>query len=152
VVTVQCLCGTEFRTTEKRLAAGRGKFCSRACRYRFATRRSGLKYKIVKVNPTWFTEGPGRGADNPAWRGDAVSYHRLHQWVRDNKPKPDACEHCGATGVRLDWANKSHEYLRDLEDWLALCRTCHWAHDRDDRGSATRRYGAADVQGTGGKL
>lgn len=70
-----------------------------------------------------------RGPEHPSWRGDAASYSALHAWVRRHKPKPDACEHCGTDGP-LEWANKSHEYRRDLDDWLALCRRCHRAYDR----------------------
>jgi hypothetical protein len=51
---VTCACGTMFHTTAKRLAAGRGKFCSRACHYANAHRPSGLKYNLVAPNPTQF--------------------------------------------------------------------------------------------------
>jgi len=62
--------------------------------------------------------------------GDDVSYSALHHWVRKYKPKPVACEHCGTTSRSLDWANKSREYKRDLDDWIALCQRCHRAYDR----------------------
>jgi hypothetical protein len=56
-VTVLCPCGNEFTAAIWRVRAGRGKFCSKACKYRYQTRPSGLKYKIVKENPTSFKPG-----------------------------------------------------------------------------------------------
>jgi hypothetical protein len=148
-VSATCPCGTVFQVTETRAKAGRGKRCSKACQYKYATRPTGLKYKVVVENRGWMK--PGReaptGADNPSWRGDAVSYKHLHRWVARSKTKPDACEHCQATGLPLQWANKSHEYRRELDDWLALCRACHGRHDRGPaRGAATLKYGAKAVQ------
>lgn len=68
-----------------------------------------------------------KGAANPAWAGDKVSYGALHSWVRRNKPRPDLCEFC--FHPPRDLANKSGEYKRDLDDWEWLCRTCHMATD-----------------------
>jgi hypothetical protein len=56
-------------------------------------------------------------------------YRSLHSWVTRNKPKPEACSHCGQVKP-LDWANVSGEYRQDLDDWVALCRKCHRAFDR----------------------
>lgn len=30
---------------------------------------------------------------------------------------------------KLSWANKSHKYLRDLSDYVALCWLCHKIYD-----------------------
>lgn len=70
------------------------------------------------------------GERHPGWRGDLVSYSALHHWVRRYKAKPLACEHCHRTDKLLDWANKSGNYRRDLDDWIALCQRCHRAYDR----------------------
>jgi hypothetical protein len=116
--------------------------------YRYRVRPSGLTYNVVKTNAGWFTSDQERpqGAAHPNWKGDEVGYNQLHRWVRRNRVKPLTCERCGEERP-LDWANKSHEYRRDLDDWLALCRFCHWDHDRGQRGVATRKYGAAGLQG-----
>lgn len=68
------------------------------------------------------------GVDQPLWKGDEVAYRTLHAWVARHKGRPAACSHCGANG-RTDWANVSGEYLRDLDDYIALCRRCHKAFD-----------------------
>lgn len=63
----RCVCGAEFHTTAKRQAAGRGKFCSKACSYANATRPSGLTYRIVSPNPTQFAPGHGM-TQTPTYR------------------------------------------------------------------------------------
>jgi len=54
---VTCVCGVTFRTTPKRIASGRGKYCSKACAYANRTRPSGLTYNLTKENPTSFKPG-----------------------------------------------------------------------------------------------
>ena len=73
------------------------------------------------------------GIENPMWKGDKVGYGGLHMWVAHYLGKPDTCEHCGKsglTGKHINWANKSHHYLRELTDWLRLCVPCHRAYDQ----------------------
>ncbi len=69
-----------------------------------------------------------KGEDNPSWKGDKVGYSGLHKWVFSQLGRPNKCEHCNKITV-TQWANKSHEYKRDLNDWLALCRDCHIKYD-----------------------
>lgn len=73
------------------------------------------------------------GPKNPNWKGDQVSYFSLHKWVERHLGKPDKCEHCGTIDKKdpkyFQWANKSHEYKRDLTDWVRLCRDCHDKYD-----------------------
>lgn len=73
------------------------------------------------------------GSNHANWKGDKVGYDALHNWVARELGKPDTCEHCGRSGLRgrfIQWANKSGEYLRDLNDWIRLCAKCHYAYDR----------------------
>lgn len=149
--SVTCPCGLVFEVTQARLDAGRGVYCSKPCFYRYRTRPSGLTYNIVAENPGWLKPGHTRtptGEQNLQWKGDRVGYQELHRWVRRNKVKPAGCLCCGTTLKPLDWANLSHEYKRDLEDWVALCRPCHGHHDSGkDRGKAVQKYGAAALRG-----
>jgi len=75
------------------------------------------------------------------FKGENVGYDALHDWVKRHKPKAICCEHCGKEGY-LEWANKSHEYKRDLNDWLALCKKCHIKYDRESGnwGVATKKF------------
>lgn len=69
-----------------------------------------------------------RGPLNPAWKGGDVGYKSLHIWVRGNLIEPKCCPACGST-KKLDLSNKSHKYLRSLDDWQWLCRSCHRKYD-----------------------
>lgn len=69
------------------------------------------------------------GEEHPLWKGNDVSYSGLHYWVYRTLGRPKMCEHCGESHKRLTWANKSHEYRRDKEDWLRLCYSCHKKYD-----------------------
>lgn len=56
-ITKQCICGNKITTTVQRINEGRGKFCSKKCQYKNATRPSGLKYKVKVVNRGWIKKG-----------------------------------------------------------------------------------------------
>jgi hypothetical protein len=78
---------------------------------------------------------------NTNWRGDKVGYAGLHAWVRKHLGTPDKCEHCGTTMAKIfDWANKSHEYKRELDDWIRLCRKCHKKYDKETRGDTQKMF------------
>ena len=68
--------------------------------------------------------------EHPLWVGEDVSYPALHSWVRRHLGTPQYCEHCGSTDKsHYEWANKSGNYKRDLDDWLRLCKSCHHRYD-----------------------
>jgi len=76
---------------------------------------------------------PGMVAENnPAWRGDRVSYSGLHKWVAYHRPATGVCQVCGGEGYTEN-ANLSGEYHRDLDDFQELCKPCHIAHDAERR-------------------
>lgn len=91
--------------------------------------------KFVKGQTPWnkgkkciqFTE-----SNNSQWKGDAVGYHPLHQWVTRHLGKPTNCERCGRENVpardgrsTIQWANISKQYKRETTDWERLCVSCH---------------------------
>jgi hypothetical protein len=160
-VDVNCPCGTVFSVPEHRVRAGRGKRCSKACQYQYATRPSGLTYEIKRENPTSFKSGnrpwntgtrglivawnkgvptgvvppnafkPGQhnGPANNKWKGDNVGYGALHSWVARSKAKTGTCTRCGRR-AKTEWANLSHEYRRDVNDFEEMCHRCHVSYDR----------------------
>lgn len=82
------------------------------------------------------------GSKNHQWRGDNVGYGGLHAWVIKNLGKPSRCENVDCvyprissrgelmlSPARYEWANKSHEYKRDISDWISLCPSCHRKYD-----------------------
>lgn len=109
-ITKKCLsCGEDFVSPPHEQA----KFCSLACRNKDYRLRVGKQAN--------------------GWKGGSVSYSGLHYWVRRHRGKPVICEHCGKSDKKLQWANKSGKYLRELSDWLSLCISCHRFYDNKQR-------------------
>lgn len=143
-----CPCGVEVIAARWQVRTGKAKYCSKACKYKFRIRPSGLTYKLKVVNSTWFHKGERanpshefkKGQRPHNWKGDAVGYDALHDWVKRHRGKAVLCEWCGSD-YRPQWANKSFQYKRDLSDWIALCYTCHRKYDRvGEWGAASRKF------------
>lgn len=86
--------------------------------------------------------------NNPNWKGNEVGYTGLHNWIRDNKPKPNFCEHCNEYPP-YDLANISGEYKRDIKDFEWLCRKCHMLSDgriNNLKRTATYNFGSKNGQ------
>jgi len=76
-----------------------------------------------------------KGENNYNWKGEKVSKRNFHKWVENHKGKPMQCEVCGTiTASRYDWSNKDHKYTRNLEDYIRMCRKCHFAYDKQKFG------------------
>lgn len=73
-----------------------------------------------------------RGANNKKWKGENVGYFALHHWVNRHKGKAQICTFCHKRGKgrSIHWANISHQYKRDLNDYFSLCVSCHKEHDK----------------------
>ena|SRR3990167_4610079 len=66
------------------------------------------------------------------WKGNEASYFSIHRWVKTHWGHPKKCEHCGIIPPkhRIEWANVSGKYLREIrEDWIQLCTPCHRKFD-----------------------
>jgi hypothetical protein len=90
------------------------KYCSIACRH-----KGNSIYRV--------------GEKAAHWKGDKVGYLGLHQWINKIMGKPKQCEKCGRIVENqpkaIHWANKSHQYKRDKNDWMRLCCSCHKKYD-----------------------
>lgn len=75
-----------------------------------------------------FPKGKNKGSDNHKWLGEDVGYFALHTWINRELGRAVKCETCGSIN-NVWWANKSHKYKRDREDWKQLCCICHRKHD-----------------------
>ena len=83
-----------------------------------------------KKNSGSFKKGENTLGEHHNFKGDNASYRSKHKWVENNFGKPEKCEHCnvdGLTGREIHWASISHEYKRERDDWLRLCRKCHFS-------------------------
>lgn len=64
------------------------------------------------------------GQENHAWRGDSVGYSGVHDYVKHRKTKPRACQICHRE-VKLQLANISGNYTRDVADYMWACHSCN---------------------------
>lgn len=84
-----------------------------------------------------------KGDIHPNWKGDGVGYGALHIWIVRNFGKATKCENTDCKYPRLnrrgkmmlepkryEWANKTGHYLRDRNDWMMLCPSCHRLNDK----------------------
>lgn len=55
-------------------------------------------------------------------------YANIHYWVNSRLGKADICNNCGSN-KKVEWANKSHKYLKIKKDWVKLCKKCHVNYD-----------------------
>lgn len=72
--------------------------------------------------------GSNLGQRHASWKGELISYKALHSWLKRHKGKAEKCINCGSI-ENVEWANKSHEYKRDLMDFIELCKKCHTKYD-----------------------
>ena len=91
------------------------KYCSNKCRLTNKLFKNTGKTRFVKI---------GR-----IFKGTQKEYYKLHYWVRKNLGKAFWCTWCFSM-VKIEWANISHQYKRNLEDWFQLCQKCHFKYDK----------------------
>lgn len=65
-----------------------------------------------------------RGEKNANWKSENVSYSTVHKWLVRMYGKANHCVK-GHIAKKYDWANKTGKYLRDINDWHQLCRSCN---------------------------
>lgn len=160
-VEVTCPCGTVF---EVKLTAfkkpGEGKYCSKACMYRYRVRPTGLTYNIKVVNRGWRKPGdpPPTGCFKPGlepWnkgiptgitpvnafkpspgprKCDLPGYGKLHGEVERARGRAAeySCSMADTTCKgQMQWANISGEY-KGVDDFMPLCQSHHFRYDGRD--------------------
>jgi len=92
------------------------------------------KMSVAKIGNTNGFRGSEEKHYN--WKGDIVGYYGIHLWVLKKKGIPKKCSTCGLENLKMkngrraiQWANISRDYLRDVDDWVALCIPCHREYD-----------------------
>lgn len=80
------------------------------------------------------------------WKGKSVGYFALHAWINRKLGKALVCAQCFST-KKIEWANISGEYIRDLRDWMQLCQKCHSAYDKVLREQGKSKKYMFDKQG-----
>ena len=115
--------------------------CSRKCQIKLASKdilEIGKPYRITpeRRKKIWEKTLQGlhenSGQKNYKWKGEKVSYRGLHYWVRRKKGNPTKCSKCGRESTKpriIQWANIDGKYRRNLDDFIALCVSCHKIFD-----------------------
>lgn len=95
-----------------------------------------LTYKVARHVVSGHTRScgectQGKDYNNWRWKGDNVGYSGLHKWIVKKLGKPKTCEYCGQeyNSRIMHWANISHLYKRNTDDWVRLCVFCHKKYD-----------------------
>jgi len=72
------------------------------------------------------------GSNHARWKGDKVGKPPKHAFIKRWWGKANKCESANCTGrsQRYDWANISGKYLRTRDDYMMLCRSCHFMRDK----------------------
>lgn len=65
------------------------------------------------------------------FKGSSSEYKCLHFWLKGKLPKLE-CEQCHATD-KLQYANRTGLYLKDVSDYIVLCTLCHCRYDWDKK-------------------
>jgi len=130
VITNCKRCSKEYKVGLSRWNNGRGRYCSKDCMTAdFKGRHLSPQSEFQKGQTAW---NKGLDCVMTIGKGDDVGYKGLHLWVQKQRGKPTICEFCGDTSKLpqdYQWANLSGDYLRDIQDWARLCRSCHAYYD-----------------------
>lgn len=87
----------------------------------FSERQSIAQKKRFKTEVIW---------NKAKYKNGKIGYHTLHKWIANQRGRPKKCDFCGTTTAkRFEWANKSHLYKQELDDWYRLCSKCHMTYD-----------------------
>ena len=125
------ICGDSFKVSQCR--GNKAKYCSSKCFgiSEMGKKRHTQKHSIEsKIKMSLSRRNKAMGKENGNWKGGVDEYGSIHDWVEVRLGRPKKCDICGSENQRYyDWANKSQQYKRDLNDWLRLCRLCHARYD-----------------------
>lgn len=71
-----------------------------------------------------------KGENNPNYRNfkENAGYQAIHNWVNREKEKTGICSKCGEERKTV-WMSKTHEYNRDLDEFVEACISCHEKYD-----------------------
>ena len=59
------------------------------------------------------------------YKKETISMTNLHAWIKRRKEVPDKCVMCNKDTSKLQLANLSNEYYKDIRDFIWVCKRCH---------------------------
>lgn len=73
------------------------------------------------------------------WKGMKAGYWARHAYISKLKGSPRKCELCKTRKAkRYEWANISGKYFRNCNDYIRLCKSCHYKYDKEKWGETTK--------------
>jgi hypothetical protein len=73
------------------------------------------------------------GENNHDWKGDNAGYAAKHDWIRNHYGKAKECQNldCNYNKIpkRYEWADVSGECIRNINNFIQLCCSCHRQFD-----------------------
>lgn len=137
-------CGVRFMAKNHEIRRGSGKYCSRACRdasHPGPPRDLAVRMRVER-----------RGAGNPAYVGDNAGFATAHDRIRAERGKASDCDCVSCGRPARDWAlrhdaeqtkvaRNGRVYSLNVDDYMPMCRRCHWHYDHPD-GAPERYFGA----------
>lgn len=107
------------------------KYCSKKCHYSSKKGVDLPQFVHIKgisnnTGRTHFKKG------SVPWNDiGSENYSAIHKWLERNKEKKYSCQLCNDTKAKkYEFANLSGNYMRDQEDYLELCTSCHARFDK----------------------
>lgn len=96
------------------------KYCSHSCSVKAQHIRGEIGFEL-------------KGEKSINWKGLNLSYGGLHNWIKRAYGKAKKCENLLCLGRSKDytWAKiKGKKYVRKIENFMQLCRSCHISYDK----------------------
>lgn len=119
---------TEYHNEINRIAH-KGQVFTKAHRKKLSDAKKGKRPKNIE---SWI------GENHPQWKGDAIGYRMIHQWLQEKFGKATKCENkkCSRKSQNFQWALiKGKKYSRKRDIFFQLCASCHKNHDNKNRRS-----------------
>ena len=140
------ICKKEIYVKKCHNKVGKYRYCSRQCS---GIAKRGIIPKNIKIAQANSPIKIGNtlaskniGKKHWAWQNDNPSYRAVHAWMIKEYGKANKCENKSCIYPRKDsrgkimlkpksyqWANKTGKYLRDKNDFMELCASCHKKYD-----------------------
>ena len=99
-----CPCGVKFEARASLVASGKGKYCSKDCRYRYLKPTGNrTPYAGPRPNPAWFKPKPEAEHRTPE---EKAAYGR--EWKRNNPDKVKAQWVRRLPKQKIDWLRRAH--------------------------------------------
>jgi hypothetical protein len=111
-------------TKQKMSAAHKGKSISEEHKLKLSQIKKGKPFSESHKTNLRIALSKYRGR---TFKGTPTQYKLLHFWLKGKLPKIE-CEQCHATD-KLQYANRTGFYKKDVSDYIVLCALCHCRYD-----------------------